>query len=91
MAANAERLCEVGKIREAENFFQFCKTVVVRWATVGRTSCSSGAAAPRCTEGERSEPFVQRVNIRRFRRTFCIVWRNPTKQHKKYYKISLLF
>jgi len=48
MTANAERLCEVGKIREAENFFQFCKTVVVRWATVGRT------------EGERSEPFVQR-------------------------------
>jgi len=60
---NAERLCEVGKIREAENFFQFCKTVVVRWATVGRTSCSSGAAAPRCTEGERSEPFVQRTGI----------------------------
>jgi len=63
-AENAERLCEVGKIREAENFFQFCKTVVVRWATVGRTSCSSGAAAPRCTEGERSEPFVQRGHER---------------------------
>jgi len=64
---NAERLCEVGKIREAENFFQFCKTVVVRWATVGRTSCNSGAAAPRCTEGERSEPFVQRFGALRRR------------------------
>jgi len=64
LAGNAERLCEVGKIREAEIFFQFCKTVVVRWATVGRTSCSSGAAAPRCTEGERSEPFVQLPNTR---------------------------
>jgi len=74
LACNAERLCEVGKIREAENFFQFCKTVVVRWATVGRTSCSSGAAAPRCTEGERSEPFVQRTGLAEVRE---LVFRQP--------------
>jgi len=84
MAHNAERLCEVGKIREAENFFQFCKTVVVRWATVGRTSCSSGAAAPRCTEGERSEPFVQRFAATRSWRFRSTKLSATTKLDAKY-------
>lgn len=49
------------RMERSEDFFsEFCKTAVVRRATGGRTSCNCGAAAARCTEGERSEPFVQR-------------------------------
>ena len=65
MAYNALRLCEVPKkIERSEDFFsEFCKTAVVRRATGGRTLYNCGAAAARCTEGERSEPFVQLAGI----------------------------
>jgi hypothetical protein len=62
MAANALRLCEVTKKNGAKRnyFLEFRKTAVVRRVTGGRTLCNSGAAAARCTKGERGEAFVQR-------------------------------
>jgi hypothetical protein len=42
---------------------EFRRTSVVRRQTGGRTLCNGGAAAARCTKGERSEAFVQRTGL----------------------------
>jgi hypothetical protein len=62
MAANERRLDEVSKKVSASPilFLEFRQTAVVRRATGGRTSYNSGAAAARCAEGDRREPFAQR-------------------------------